>query len=249
MNKSIFITGGTSGVGKALINEFAKNNYNIFFTYFKNLKEAKLISKNLQNLNIEHDFVKMDLSKKSSINHAFKRFSDKFKKFNIFINNASPKIKREQFLRVKDSNILGILNTLLVGNIISLKNALKHLLNKRDNSESIIINISSYSAITGGKNIHLYAASNAALNILTKALSEDKFKKRIKIISVVPRYIDTPTFRKNNNIKNENDLNFFKKNKKIKLIKKPGDFSKFIYNKIIKNKVYRKKQIIYYHTN
>jgi len=249
MNKSIFITGGTSGVGKALINEFAKNNYNIFFTYFKNLKEAKLISKNLQSLNIEHDFVKMDLSKKSSINHAFKRFSDKFKKFNIFINNASPKIKREQFLQVKDGNILGILNTLLVGNIISLKNALKHLLNKRDNSESIIINISSYSAITGGKNIHLYAAANAALNILTKALSGDKFKKRIKIVSVVPRYIDTPTFRKNNNIKNENDLNSFKKNKKIKSIKKPGDFSKFIYNKIIKNKVYKKKQIVYYHTN
>jgi len=249
MNKSIFITGGTSGVGKALINEFAKNNYNIFFTYFKNLKEAKLISKNLQSLNIEHDFVKMDLSKKSSINHAFKRFSDKFKKFNIFINNASPKIKREQFLQVKDGNILGILNTLLVGSIISLKNALKHLLNKRDNSESIIINISSYSAITGGKNIHLYAAANAALNILTKALSGDKFKKRIKIVSVVPRYIDTPTFRKNNNIKNENDLNSFKKNKKIKSIKKPGDFSKFIYNKIIKNKVYKKKQIVYYHTN
>ena len=84
MNKSIFITGGTSGVGKALIDEFAKNNYNIFFTYFKNLKEAKIISKNLQNLNINHDFVKMDLSNKSSINRAFKRFSDKFKKFNIF---------------------------------------------------------------------------------------------------------------------------------------------------------------------
>ena len=249
MNKNIFITGGTSGVGKALINEFAKNNYNIFFTYFRNLNEARLISKNLQNLNIDNDFVKMDLSNKSSINNAFKRFSDKFKKLNIFINNASPEIKREEFLQVKDSNILKILNTLLIGNIISLKNALKHLLKKKDNSESVIINISSYSAITGGKNIHLYAAANAALNILTKALSEDKFKKKIKIISVVPRYIDTPTFRKNNNIKNENDLDSFKKNKKIKSIKKSDDFSKFIYEKIIKNKNYKKKQIIYYHTS
>ena len=95
----------------------------------------------------------------------------------------------------------------------------------------------------------MYAAANAALNILTKALSEDKFKKKIKIISVVPRYIDTPTFRKNNNIKNENDLNSFKKNKKIKLIKKSDDFSKFIYNKIVKNKDYKEKQIIYYHTS
>ena len=34
MNKNIFITGGTSGIGKSLIYKLAKNNYNIFFTYF-----------------------------------------------------------------------------------------------------------------------------------------------------------------------------------------------------------------------
>ena len=55
MTKNIFITGGTGGIGKSLIHEFAKNNYNIFFTYFNNLTEAKSISKDLQKLNIRPD--------------------------------------------------------------------------------------------------------------------------------------------------------------------------------------------------
>ena len=52
MIKNIFITGGTSEIGKSLIHKLAKNNYNIFFTYFNNLSEAKSISKDLQKLNI-----------------------------------------------------------------------------------------------------------------------------------------------------------------------------------------------------
>ena len=81
MNKNIFITGGTSGIGKSLIYKLAKNNYNIFFTYFNNVKEAKSISKDLQKFNIRHHYVKMDLARISSINDAFKKFSKQFKNF------------------------------------------------------------------------------------------------------------------------------------------------------------------------
>ena len=87
MTKNIFITGGTSGIGKSLIHKFAKNNYNIFFTYFNNLSEAKSISKDLQKLNIRHNYVKMDLTRMRSINNAFRKFSKQFKKLNIFIIN------------------------------------------------------------------------------------------------------------------------------------------------------------------
>ena len=69
MTKNIFITGGTSGIGKSLIHKFAKNNHNIFFTYFNNLNEAKSISKELKKLNVLHDYVKMDLNKIESINN------------------------------------------------------------------------------------------------------------------------------------------------------------------------------------
>ena len=246
MTKNIFITGGTSGIGKSLIHKFAKNNYNIFFTYFNNLSEAKSISKDLQKLNIRHNYVKMDLTRMRSINNAFEKFSKQFKKLNIFINNASPAIERKKFLMLKNTDILKKMKGLLIGNIASLKNALELVLKNNSQTQAIIINISSYAAISGGKNIHLYAAAKSALNTLTTALSKDSFRRKIKIISIVPRRIDTLTFRKNNNIKNNKDLILFKKRKKIKSIKTPSEFANFVYKKIIGKSSPAKKPIVYF---
>jgi len=246
MNKNIFITGGTSGIGKSLIYKLAKNNYNIFFTYFNNVKEAKSISKDLKKLNIQHNYIKMDLAKIKSINNAFKKFSKQFKKLNIFINNASPVPQRKNFLRLKNVDIMKNMTSLLIGNIVSLKNALEYILKYNSQNQSIIINISSYSAISGGRNIHLYAASKSALNTLITALFNDSFRKKIKIVSIVPQHIDTPRFRKNNNIKNEKDLISFQKKKKIKKINTSKEFANFVYKKFIKTLSKTRKPIIHY---
>ena len=243
MNKNVFITGGTSEIGKSLIHKLAKNKCNIFFTYFKNLREAQSISKSLKQYNIHHNYAKMDLTKIVSINNAFNKFSNDFKKLNVFINNASPKIKRKKFLRLKDTDISVDMEGLLIGNIVSLKKALELILKNDSNHNSSIINISSYSAISGGKNIHLYAASKSALNTLVIALSKDKLKKRIQITSIILRYIDTSSFRKNNNIKNNKDLIFFKKYKKVK---KPKELANFIYKRFIKTVKKTSQPIIFY---
>ena len=246
MNKNIFITGGTSEIGKSLIHKLAKNKCNIFFTYFKNLREAQSISKSLKQYNIHHNYTKMDLTKIVSINNAFNKFSNDFKKLNVFINNASPKIKRKKFLRLKDTDISVVMEGLLIGNIVSLKKALDLILKSNSQTQSTIINISSYSAISGGKNIHLYAASKSALNTLATALSNDTFRRKIKIVSIVPRHIDTLSFRKNNNIKNKKDLILFQKRKKIKRIRTPNEFAKFIYKKFTRELNTIQKPIIYY---
>ena len=135
---------------------------------------------------------------------------------------------------------------MLVANIITLKNALKIISKQKSKDHSTVINVSSYSSISGGRDIHLYAASKSAINTITVALSKDKIKNKIKFFSIVPRYVDTPSFRVNNNIKNNKDLILFKKNKKIKKINSSEDFSLFIYKKFIKNSNNSKKTIIYY---
>jgi len=246
MNKNVFITGGTSGIGKSLIRKLAQNRYNIFFTYFNHHREARQISRELKKYNIRHDFVRMNLANEESINKTFKKFSRQFKKLDIFINNASPKIKRRSFLKLKNKDIFAHVKNLFVGNIISLKNALKIISRQKSKNYSTVINVSSYSSISGGRNIHLYAASKSATNTIMLALSKDTIKKKIKFFSIVPRYIDTPSFRKNNNIKNDKDLALFKKNKKIKKIKTSEDFALFIYKKFIKNLNNSKKTIIHY---
>ena len=188
----------------------------------------------------------MDLNRAETIKKAFKKFSIQFKKLNIFINNASIKAQRTKFLKLKNAEISKNIKGLLTGNIISLKNALELSQKSSSSNLPIIINISSYASISGGKDMHLYASSKSALNTLTIALSKDSFKKKIKIFSIVPRYIDTPNFRKNNNIKNHKDLILFQKRKKIKRIKTPKEFANFIYNKFVRKLNTNRKSIIHY---
>ena len=246
MTKNVFITGGTSGIGKSLIYKFAEHGFNIFFTYFDNLSEARSISKNLKKYNILNNYVRMDLAKTDTIKNAFNKFSKQFKGMNIFINNASIKTQRKNFLKLKNLEISNNIKGLLIGNIVLLKKALEFSLKKKSIDQTTIINISSYSAISGGKDMHLYALSKSALNTLVTALSKDTFKKKIKIVSIIPRYIDTSSFRKNHNIKNNKDLTLFQKRKKIKKVKTPNEFANFIYKKFAKeiNRTY--KSVIYY---
>ena len=245
MTKNIFITGGTSGIGKALVFKFAEKKWNIFYTYYNNAKEAKIISKNLQDLKIKHKFFKMDLNNKNSIKKAFEVFSKQFKKLDYLVNNANPPTKRKNFLRIDDEEIKKNINGFLVGNLIVIKNALKLILKNKNKKNIGILNISSYSSLSGGKNIHLYAASKAAINILMSALSLDYIKNKIKIQSVLPRYINTNSFRKNNNIKTKKDLLKFMKKKGILKIKNPKEFSNFIYDIIINKNKFRNKLLIH----
>ena len=246
MTKNIFISGGTSGLGKALVFKFAEKKYNIFFTYYNNIKAAKKISKELKILNINHKYIKMDLNKINSIRNAFKKYYKKFKHLNYLISNANQVPVRKKFLELKDKEIKKSINSFLVGNLIFIKNGLNLILKNKQKKNLGIINISSYSSLTGGNNIHLYASAKSALNTLNKALSIDFVNKKIKIKSVLPRYIDTKTFRKNNNIKNQNDLIKFMKKKKISKIKNSKQFANFIYDIINNQNKFKKKQIIIY---
>ena len=246
MTKNIFISGGTSGIGKALVFKFAEKKYNIFFTYYSNIKVAKKISKELKILNINHKYIKMDLNNISSIRNAFKKYYKKFKYLNYLISNANQVPVRKKFLELKDKEIKKSINSFLVGNLIFIKNGLNLIIKNKQKKNLGVINISSYSSLTGGKNIHLYSSAKSALNTLNKALSIDLVNKKIKIKSVLPRYIDTKTFRKNNNIKNQNDLIKFMKKKKISKIKNSNQFANFIYDIINNQNKFKKKQIIIY---
>ena len=245
-NKCIFITGGTSSIGKSLIYKYAEKKYNIFFTYYKNIHEAKKISIYLSLKKIKHNFVRMDFNNTNSIDKAFNTFTKKFKKLNIFINNASINIQRTNFLKLKNKNIEKNIRTLVVGNIYTIKKALITILKYKNIKNRNLINISSFSSISGGRNIHLYAASKSALNTLITALAKDYFKNNIKIFSIVPKHIDTKSFRKNNNIKSKKNLFSFLKRKKIRKINSSENFASFVYNKANQKFNSFNKSVVFY---
>jgi NAD(P)-dependent dehydrogenase (short-subunit alcohol dehydrogenase family) len=195
MRKTVLITGGTKGLGAAITEIFAQNNYDIVMTY--NTSEA-LAQKLADRLKKEYDVSirveKLDVTDEDNI----KSLVGKMTRLDVLINNASynndtyllDKTK-EEFIKIFDTNV--------VGPFLLIKYSSKLL----KESEGNIINIASTNGLdTMYTESADYDASKAALMNMTKNLATF-FAPTVRVNAIAPGWIDTeatkdmhPNFRK-----------------------------------------------------
>ena len=78
MKKTVLITGGAKGLGRAIAKKFAKNDYDIIVTYNKSQKEAELLKDELiKNYNVDVQIFKLDLESDEEIENLFKNIDRK----------------------------------------------------------------------------------------------------------------------------------------------------------------------------
>jgi len=112
--KIIFITGGTQGIGKAIVEELVKENGKIIAGYNKSEEKAKQIKQEIyEKYHKEVDFIQGDLSKEEDIEKIIQYIDEKYGKVDILINNAGIAIdttvedKRvEDFRKILDVNLI-----------------------------------------------------------------------------------------------------------------------------------------------
>ena len=182
--KVAVVTGSAKGIGKELIKEFAKQNYDVIITYNTSEKEAFELKKYVE---LENDvnamIIKCDITNEEEIRNMRDVISNKYKNIDILINNAAyasdnylvDKSKKE-FMKVLEVNVVG---TFLVT---------KYLHQYLNNG--IIVNISSTDAVDTYSKISMdYCASKAGINSLTKTFAQEF--ENIKVIGVMPRWVST----------------------------------------------------------
>lgn len=162
--KTVLITGGTRGLGKAIAIKFAENNYNIILNYVNNDIEATEFNEYLMNnYKINTLLVKADVSKEEDVKYLYSK-SLKLGSVDIVINNAG--IAIDTILEDKTvDNFKRILDVNLIGPFLISKYFGKLMY---ENKKGCIINISS----TNGIDTYYpegmdYDASKAGLNNLT----------------------------------------------------------------------------------
>lgn len=181
MQKTVFITGVSRGIGKALAEKFLKENYEVIGTSTSSKAEIK--NKNLIML-------KLDLSLPKSIEQCVKDFEKLNKKIDILINNAGIWSGEEKDIQLLDlSHLRKVLEVNLFGTIDLTNKLIKFV-----KSPSKIINISS-SAGSLNKVYHAdypdYSISKAALNMYTRTLAIKLHPKKIIVASVHPGWVKT----------------------------------------------------------
>ena len=220
MNKVVLITGGSSGIGKETVYKFAKNGYDVIFTYNKSKETSKTIEKDIKSsYNVNIYSIKCDISMENDVKSLANFVKDKTNKIDVLVNNAGIAIDNlfeektvEEFKKVIDTNLVGTFSVIkYLGNLI--------------NDGGSIINISSTNAIDSYYIESIdYDASKIGIISLTHNLAK-YYAPKIRVNCICPGWVDT--LMNKDLSKEQKD----RENKKILLNRfaKPSEIANVIY--------------------
>lgn len=191
--KTIVITGGAQGIGKCLVENFAKDGYNVVLNYNKSEKQAKEIKENLEKNGYNIEIFKADVSKKEEVQALIKFTLNKFENINILINNAGIS-EVKLFTDTTEEDWDNIMNVNLKSAFYTIQEVLPNMIHRK---EGLIINISSVWGLVGASCEVAYSVSKAGLDALTKSLAKELGPSNIRVNSIAPGIIDT---RMNDNL-------------------------------------------------
>ncbi|MBX9852982.1 MAG: SDR family oxidoreductase [Cytophagaceae bacterium] len=182
MNKLAVITGGTKGIGKALVEKFAKEGFEVI-TCARNTKDLNSLKQNInQNLDKNIRIFGADLSEKNQIQDFLKFIKSSAQKVDVLINNTGVfipgKIHQEEE---------GVLEKQIQTNLYSAYHICRGIIpGMISQKEGAIFNICSTASVTPYINGGSYCISKYALYGMTKVLREELKEHNIRVTAVLP---------------------------------------------------------------
>lgn len=199
-NKVALITGGDSGIGRAVALLFAREGADICLVYLPEEQEdAEQIKRDIEALDRQVLLIAGDLKKSNFCEQVVAKTIDYFKKIDILVNNAAFQ-KHQPDL---DAVSVEQWDTTFTSNIYAYyylcKYAVPHM-----KKGSAIINTGSITGLEGSKELLDYASTKGAIHAFTKSLAKNLVDKGIRVNCVAPGPVWTPlnpAERKNEDIK------------------------------------------------
>ena len=183
--KKIFVTGGSRGIGAAIVQLLAQNGAHVAFTYSSRKESAEAILKDLPGSG--HLILQMNLSDENSVQECMKQLTEAWSEVDGVVNNAG--ITKDQLLmRMKTEDFDSVINTNLRGNFLIIKALSKIMMKARRGS---IVNITSVIGQTGNAGQSNYAASKAGLIAFTKSIAQEIGSRNVRLNCVAPGFIVT----------------------------------------------------------
>ncbi len=183
VGKKIFVTGGSRGIGAAIVTYLANQGAEVCFTYSSNETLAHELLKTLPGSG--HLCMKLDVSNESNVDTVISDIVTKWQGIDGVVNNAG--ITKDQLLlRMKSEDFQNVMQTNLNGVFYVTKAFSKTMLKARCGS---FVNISSVIGATGNAGQSNYAASKGGLEAFTKSVALEFASRGIRANCVAPGYI------------------------------------------------------------
>jgi 3-oxoacyl-[acyl-carrier protein] reductase len=219
-NKRAIVTGGTRGIGRAIVKELAVNGCSVVFTYHSSDETARVLENELTDENIKVFGFKADASSFAAADETVKFAIAKLGGLDILVNNAGM-TKDNLLLRMSENDFDLVINANLKSVFNYTKAVLKTLIGQRYGK---IINISSVVGIIGNAGQANYVASKAGVIGLTKSNAKELASRNINVNCIAPGFIETDMTGKLTDQQKETILT----NVPIKRLGKPEDVAKAV---------------------
>jgi 3-oxoacyl-[acyl-carrier protein] reductase len=185
-NKVVLITGGSRGIGAALVDVFAEHGATVVFTYQTSSALANTIEQKWAGKSKVKAY-QADASLLAESEKVVEQILKDFGTIDILVNNAGV-TKDNLLLRMSEQQWDDVINT----NLKSVFNYSKSVLKPMVKAKSgCIINITSYVGISGNAGQINYAASKAGIIGFTKSLAKEMGVRNIRCNAVAPGFIET----------------------------------------------------------
>ncbi|MGI6119373.1 MAG: elongation factor P 5-aminopentanone reductase [Desulfosporosinus sp.] len=187
MTRTVLITGGAKGIGKATAEVFAENNFNVVINYLSSKKAANSLANKLQKRGLAVLPLCADVTQKVQVDKMIKEACQAFGAIDVLVNNAGishyklfPEITEEEWDRMINVHLKGMYNC--------CKSVVPEMIR---NKRGKIINITSIWGMVGASCEVSYSTAKAGMIGFTKALAKELGPSNIQVNCVAPGVIET----------------------------------------------------------
>ncbi|WP_096225721.1 SDR family oxidoreductase [Geobacillus sp. FJAT-46040] len=186
-NRVAIISGGDSGIGRAVAVHFAKEGADVAILYLNEHEDAEETKRLVEQEGKRCLAIAGDIGDEAFCKEAVKQTIEAFGKLDIVVNNAAEQHPQPNFLNITAAQLEKTFRTNVFGCFFLTKAALPHL-----KSGSAIINTSSITAYEGNEQLIDYSATKGAIVAFTRSLAKALVGQGIRVNGVAPGPIWTP---------------------------------------------------------